>query len=71
VTAGCGKNRVRIKAWFFSLREKSIGGGKATTRAKANDDFRGLRGPEGPLFHGSANIREFFRRLFSDAANHP
>src|SRR5579859_5823073 len=37
----------------------------------------GLRGPEGPLFHGSANIREsfrgsayireFFRKLFSRA----
>jgi hypothetical protein len=23
----------------------------------------GLRGPEGPLFHGHARIREFFRKL--------
>jgi len=23
----------------------------------------GLRGPEGPLFHGRANILEFFREL--------
>jgi hypothetical protein len=26
-----------------------------------------LRGPEGPLFHGSAYIRAFFRKLWSDA----
>jgi hypothetical protein len=26
-----------------------------------------LRGPEGPLFHGDARIREFFRNLFSRA----
>jgi hypothetical protein len=24
---------------------------------------RGLRGPEGPLFHGDPHIREFFRSL--------
>jgi hypothetical protein len=28
----------------------------------------GVRGPEGPLFHGHARIREFFRMLFSRAA---
>jgi hypothetical protein len=27
----------------------------------------GLRGPEGPLFHGRANILEFFRKLYSGA----
>jgi hypothetical protein len=25
--------------------------------------LRDLRGPEGPLFHGDAHIREFFRSL--------
>jgi hypothetical protein len=34
-----------------------------TTAAKAPDDFEGLRGPEGPLFHGDADICKFFRKL--------
>jgi hypothetical protein len=25
--------------------------------------LKGLRGPEGPLFHGDADICEFFRKL--------
>ena len=28
--------------------------------------FKALRGPEGPLFHGCVDIREFFRSLSSD-----
>jgi hypothetical protein len=36
---------------------------RATTRAEARPILDGLRGPEGPLFHGSACIGEFFRNL--------
>ncbi len=36
---------------------------RATTRAEARPILDGLRGPEGPLFHGSACIDEFFRNL--------
>jgi hypothetical protein len=34
-----------------------------TKGAKARVDIADLRGPEGPLFHGHARIREFFRKL--------
>jgi len=33
------------------------------TGAKARAYFGGLRGPKGPLFHGDAHIRDFFRNL--------
>ncbi len=33
------------------------------TGAKARADFTGFRGPEGPLFHGDADILEFLRNL--------
>jgi hypothetical protein len=42
--------------------------GKRTTGAKAQLITEGLRGPEGPLFHGDACIPAFFRNLFSEAA---
>jgi len=45
------------------LRKESICLGTATTGAKARDDFEDLRGPEGPLFHGSRNVRVFFRKM--------
>jgi len=49
---GCGKTRF--------AKEKQPPGLKPT---RISND---LRGPEGPLFHGSAYIRAFFRKLFSD-----
>jgi hypothetical protein len=46
--------------------------GKTATGAKAQPILIGLRGPEGPLFRGSAGIREFFSSLlvthFTDVA---
>jgi hypothetical protein len=33
---------------------------KTTTGAKARAHSQGLSGPEGPLFHGRANIVHFF-----------
>jgi hypothetical protein len=35
----------------------------ATTGAKALIILSGLRRPEGPLFHGDADTREFFCKL--------
>jgi hypothetical protein len=48
-SAGCGKTLPATR--------------KATTRAEARTILNGLRGAEAPLFHGSADIGEFFRSL--------
>jgi hypothetical protein len=50
---GCGKTQFVKKKQPLGLKPTRI----------SND----LRGPEGPLFHGSAYIRAFFRKLFYDA----
>jgi hypothetical protein len=53
------------------LRENSIERGRRPPGLKPARIPGNLRGPEGPLFHGDARIREFFRNLFSRATRHP
>jgi hypothetical protein len=45
---------------FNRLLKNFSFGLNTTTGAKAQPILDGLRGPEGPLFHASAGIREFF-----------
>jgi hypothetical protein len=45
------------------LRKSSFSREKATTGAKARTHSYDLRGPEGPLFHGSSDIREVLPQL--------
>jgi len=47
--AGCGKTQSAEEQRPLGLKPTMIS--------------RGLRGPEGPLFHGDPHIREFFRSL--------
>ena len=57
----------RLVARLKRLRKNSICPDEATRGLKPAHISDDLRGPEGPLFHGRADIGEFFRNHFSRA----
>jgi hypothetical protein len=52
-----------LAARLNRLRKNLAWTQNATSEGKARADFEALRGAEEPLFHGTARICEFFRKV--------